>query len=83
MAAFGGGEDVLFRFLLDGLKLKDVAVEFAGVGADEGVAFSHLGIPSALVLVYWYDGDWKLEYYLRLGIWLKEDGLEGVHGGEC
>ena len=42
LAALGGGEDVGAGLLVERLEVEDVALEFAGVGADEGVAFSHL-----------------------------------------
>jgi len=41
--AFGGLLDEGFGFLFRGFELLDVAVEFADVLADEGVAFALLG----------------------------------------
>lgn len=40
--AFGGGEDECFCFGFEGAEVGDVAVEFARVGAQKGVAFAFL-----------------------------------------
>lgn len=42
LGAFGGLLDQRFGFLLRGFELLDVAVEFADILADEGVAFTLL-----------------------------------------
>jgi hypothetical protein len=42
LGAFGGLLDERFGFLLRGFELLDVAVEFADILADEGVAFTLL-----------------------------------------
>lgn len=43
MCAFGGLEDKIAGFGVEGTKLGDVAVELARVGSDERIAFLHLG----------------------------------------
>lgn len=42
LGAFGGLEDEGFGFGFEGFEVLEVAVEFAGVAAEEGVAFSFL-----------------------------------------
>lgn len=49
LAAFRGGKNVLAGFLVEDFELIDVAFEFAGVRAYEGVAFSHLHQISAVL----------------------------------
>lgn len=43
----------MFGFLLELFQLGHVSVEFTGVGADQGVAFSHLFFPPPLDLIWW------------------------------
>ena len=42
LSSLRGSENILFRLLFNGLELEDVTVQLSGVGANKGVAFSHL-----------------------------------------
>lgn len=42
LTTFRGVDDELFRLGFEGSEVREVAIEFAGVLPDEGVAFAHL-----------------------------------------
>jgi hypothetical protein len=77
LGAFGGLLDECFGFLFRGFELLDVAVEFADVLADEGVAFALL--LGVLVMgggMGWYGGLAHLLFRRRL----PEETPYGLHG---